>query len=398
MTAESLLFLTSTAGKELLDKYSSITEGALQNLAFTLSKNGVMYAADIVTLLKLRIKAQDKFTKASRMYFTVDGFEQAGGEKVARHISKRFLRVIPHDSRVIDLTCGIGSDTIILGEYFKVTTVDRDPVHIECARLNAREYGSLDNVTFVNGNSEDCITKADAFFLDPQRLRHGATKTRSLANSSPNILEILPKMFEITPNICIKISPAFDYDELKDLPYEHEVEIISEKNGNKAALLWFGKFKTCERRATMLDGDISFSDMHIDQKILTSELPLKYIYEPNVAVIKARLIDEVAMKYGLQKINAQVALLTSDNYIENCKTILRSFEVIDTRPFSWRELKKLLSEKGIDRAHIITRRFPENAEDVRVKLKLKEGGEYTIILTVLSSEKRYFILTKSIVV
>jgi len=62
-----------------------------------------------------------------------------------------------------------------------------------------------------------------------------------------------PNRLEVTENICIKISPAFDYEEVFKLPGDPEIEIISENNNNKGAFLWFGEFKNAKRKATILD-------------------------------------------------------------------------------------------------------------------------------------------------
>lgn len=398
MTIEALKFFNTSEGEALLQEYSNMTPKELDSLAMRLAKRKLLFSAELITLLKLRYKAVAKFRRANSMFFTTEGLEQAGEEKISQYIAQRFLRALPSQTKIADLTCGIGGNTISLAQHFKVLAIDCDAIHIECAKHNTNIYSVNENIEFRLGRSEDNIMPANGFFIDPQRLRAGQTKTRSLLNSSPNVFKILPQILKQTENICIKISPAFDYKEIKELPLEPEIEVISEKNTNKAALLWFGKFKSCNRRATIfLDDEIvSFIDEPPTKEIAIIPYPLKYIYEPDKAIIKAHLIDEIAEKYDLQKINPMIGLLTSENYIQDTRELFRIFEVIETQKFSLKNLKKLLSKKKINRAHIMPKRFPENPDLIRSKLKLKEGGEYAIILTALADDKYYFILTKYI--
>ena len=373
-------------------RYAKLSEKELNSLALILSKKGLEHIPALLSQIKFRQKAFGKFEKSEQMYFTGLGLEQATGEKISRHIADRFGKI----GKIVDLTAGIGGNLIFLAEKNKVVAVDQNEVHLKCSKLNAKTYGVLKNVEFVLGRAEENLIKdADAFFIDPAREREGRTKTRSIFNSSPKILEILPELLKITDKICIKISPAFDYKELDSLPLKPEVEIISEDNVCKVALLWFGEFKTAERRATCLIGNEKFSLVESPQKIFTSVLdqPLKFIYEPNKAIIKAHLIDELAQQFELKKINSETAFLTSDAMVSE-KKLFRSFEIISIEKFSIKDLKKKFKALGIERADILTRRFPVAVEELYEKLKIGEGGEYVLIFTVLKDNKRYCLLTK----
>ncbi|TSC95378.1 MAG: hypothetical protein Athens101410_628 [Parcubacteria group bacterium Athens1014_10] len=80
------------------------------------------------------------------------------------------------------------------------------------------------------------------------------------------------------------------------LPEAIEIEIISEDNICEMVLLWFGKFKTCDRRATCFIKDkvFSYTNRQPKENIKILDYPLSYLYESNKAIIKAHLIDEVA--------------------------------------------------------------------------------------------------------
>jgi|AntRauTorcE11897_2_1112592.scaffolds.fasta_scaffold07540_5 hypothetical protein len=395
MTLEALKFLRSKKGRELLDNYKNVNIKDLPSLVFKLSKKDISFTSEMVTLLKLRINALEKFFKASEMYFTTDGLEQASSEKVSEYVASRFKKVIKNGV-VTDLTSGIGGNAVFLAKYFKVRAVDLDKVHLECVKYNSFLYKTFDNIEFIHGKAEDNIKDSQAFIIDPQRIRGAKTKTRSIYNSEPNIVEMLPKMLEVTENICIKISPAFDYEEVFKLPGDPEIEIISENNNNKGAFLWFGEFKNAKRKATILDDkdSVFFSD-NIDLQNLNSTDSLKkYLFIPNKAIIKANLAEQVASFYNLLKISDKNELMTSDEIKKYPHKVFRCFEVLDYDIFSMKNIKNLVKINNIDRAHIVARHFGVNPEELRKRMKLKEGGEYSLILTDLA-DKKYIILTKN---
>ncbi|MGH3867633.1 MAG: hypothetical protein ACRDQ4_16155 [Pseudonocardiaceae bacterium] len=63
-------------------------------------------------------------------------------EVIARHRARRFEGA----ARVADLCCGIGGDLLALAGRRDVLAVDRDPLHLRMATLNADAYGVADGV------------------------------------------------------------------------------------------------------------------------------------------------------------------------------------------------------------------------------------------------------------
>ena len=59
---------------------------------------------------QLRKKAGQKFTRASRMFFTRRGLEQASGQRLAEYKASRFQSL----ENVADVCCGIGGDLLSL--------------------------------------------------------------------------------------------------------------------------------------------------------------------------------------------------------------------------------------------------------------------------------------------
>ena len=395
MTIEDIQYFKTKEGLGLIEQYKHLSDEDLEMLAFSLVKKKVPHYPYLITLLKLRKKAREKFTKADEMFFDSLSLEMATSERIAKHIALRFEKM----KKIVDLTCGIGGNAIFLAKNSKVVAVDLEKTSIEMAKLNSEAYGVQENIEFRVGNASFHIAKAaDAFFLDPMRSREGKSKSRSIYNSQPRLDEILPRLFKISANICVKISPAFDYKEVQNLSETPEIELISENNENKVALLWFGDLKTKGRKATLFVGDkkIEVSSEKNLKDIQIIDEPLKYIYEPNKAIIKAHLIDEIATEYDLAKINKNIAFLTKNSLIVNGKDKFRIFEVIQYKPFSLKELKKELRVLGVNRISVINRGTPILPENLIKDLRLKDGNEAFILLMKFKDNKNYYIISKMI--
>ena len=117
----------------------------------------------------------------------------------------------------------------------------------------------------------------------------------------------------------------------------------------------------------------------------------KYLYEPNVAILKVGAFQLVSEKFGLKKIHLHTHLYTSNKLVANFPG--RIFEVEKSFSFSKKELKDNLKE--VKKANISTRNFPETPESLHKKLKIKTGGDvYLFACTAL--EKKLLIKTKKI--
>lgn len=393
MTINDLKYLESTEGQSDYQKYHDFSDRDLEVLILKLHATKPNFGA-LVSQIKLRRKAVGKFFKSEEMFFTSLSLEQATSELIACHLAKRFKA----DWIVADLGCGLGANTIFLAELVKkVIAVDLDDFKIECAKHNAAVYGVNNKIEFRVGDANDNIdSDVDAFFLDPARDRDGATKTRSLLNSSPALLDILPKLFQVTKNVAVKISPAFDYEELALLPEQPEVEIISEDNNCKVAMLWFGDFKKVHRQATCFFKDTIYNITGDGlEKAAISDLKA-YLYEPNKAISKAHLVNKLANEFALAKIDFNSTYLTSDKLIvDNYVGAMRRFKIIESGDFSVKKLQKALKIRKINQTEIIVKNLKITADDLRARLKLKEGGQNLVILLNILEKKTYIIVEKN---
>jgi hypothetical protein len=68
----------------------------------------------------------------------------------------------------------------------------------------------------------------------------------------------------------------------------------------------------------------------------------------------------------------------------------RQFRIVDVTDFSKANLKRFL--KGISHANLTIRNFPATVQELRKRLKLKEGGSDYLFATTLSDGSHVLIL------
>lgn len=375
MDLDTLRFLQSSDGEGLL-RYAESLQGSLLTRISTLRKRyPPRVAASAVELIELRRKAAKKFSLAHRMFFTREALEQASSETISRYRAERFQQ----DTRVLDLACGVGGDTIGLATRCYVTAVDRDPLRLAMAEHNIRVYGLSHRVEFVCADATEIPLEADAAFLDPSR-RAGGRRVFRLEEMSPP-LSFLRRLVREVPDCAIKLSPATEYDEL--LALDGEIEFIGESGECKEALVWFGRFRTASRRATILPARVSIAAASDESgSIVPVRGPGRYLYEPDPCVIRAHLVEHLAAMLALWKIDTRIAYLSSDELVTNPFT--RPYEIVESLPFNLKALKNRLAAIGAGRVVVKKRGVPFEPQEMERQLRRPGGREIVVVLTRVS--------------
>lgn len=344
-------------------------------------------AAGLLEVAAARLKAsqQEKFSRASAMFFTRTGLEQSSGEAIAAHRAARFAANLLPGCRVADLGCGIGGDSLALAGYFAVTGVDLDPARLLFAEANLAAYGRAANfATLQTDINQFDPAPYQGLFFDPARRTGEGRRIFSVEDYAPP-LSIIKKWLPVVPEIAVKIAPGVKYDELAG--YECEVEIISERGDVKEAVLWFGRLRSQDtmgrpvaRRATLLPGEYTLTNLE-DKPPVPVQAPGRYLYEPDGAVIRAGLVEELALQIGAVKLNEDIAFLTSNRLVET--PFARAFEVLESLPFNLKKLNQRLNELGVGRVVVKKRGSPLDPQELERALKLKgpRDHEKIVVLT-----------------
>jgi SAM-dependent methyltransferase len=329
----------------------------------------------------LRRKAQAKFPQAEKMYFTREALEQATSYDVARYRAWRYGAGSnwAYD-RVGDLGCAIGGDSLALAEVTRVVGLEIDPLRVRLAQANLETLGLGEKATLIQADLRAALPfkPGMALFFDPAR-RAGGRRKFTVQQYDPPLVTIWEWLPDY-PNLGVKVSPGVDLEELAEYPAE--VEFISLKGELKEAALWFGALKTAERRATLLPGAHTLTE--IPGAALPIREPQAYLYEPDPAVIRAGLVTTLGMRLGAAQMDAEIAYLTLERLLQT--PFARAWQVADWFPFGLKRLRSYLRERGIGRVTVKKRGSPLEPEKLIHELRLRGDAEAVIFLTHLKGE------------
>ncbi|WP_168626243.1 MULTISPECIES: class I SAM-dependent methyltransferase [unclassified Cryobacterium] len=384
MDKSELIVLLSAEGLRLLDslpEYES-TDDVVRTVD-RLRKEGRSpeLVAAVLTQSKLRRRARHKLGPfADRMLFTEPGLEQATRLPIAALHAQRFRAAgLPH---VADLGCGIGVDAMAMaGIDLKVTAIERDEVTAAIAAYNLAPWPDS---TVINTDAEDIgIAEFDALYLDPAR-RSGARRLVDPADWTPS----LDFAFEVARQkpTGIKLSPAIDRDLI---PVDAEAQWISDAGEVVELGLWFGAVaRSGIRRSALVIGPHGAAELTAAEDSADAELGQlgEYLYEPDGAVIRARLIGDLARRIGARMVSERIAWLTSDAAVDS--PFASRFRVVEEFPFDVKTLKRELAARRIGTLEIKKRGADIDPAELRKKLAPKGEHSATLIITRIAGRHR----------
>lgn len=316
-----------------------------------------------------RAKAKLPSYYAVRAILPPRAYEQSSSEQCAAN--KRLT-----GTSVLDLTCGLGVDTLALSRKFaRVVSLERDPILAEVTRHNLRLLGA-DNVEVICTSAEEYLSDTtehfDWIFADPDRRSERGERMVLLEDCSPNMVALYPRLREVADNICIKCSPLFDTAEAFRKFNNCSVQTVSLSGECKEVNIYIDS-STPTLTATAIDIG-SFSTKHSDLNsysfapIPTSFDSYHYITLPDVALVHSRLTAAAFAGKADVWSNSGVAL--SKTKPEG--VVGRTFAIEAIYELGSKELKKRLKGQRIE---IFRRDFPLSNSEICRKFSVKEGAE-----------------------
>jgi SAM-dependent methyltransferase len=385
--------LNTSANASLLEALEAFDErhaAAAARLARAACEPEVAAAALSTARARKRAKRSGKFRHPEQMLFTRDGYEQSSSDAVARHRAVRFAA----QRSVVDLCCGIGSDTVALARAgCGVHAVDSDRDALACARANVAALGAGDAVRLVHGDAATLdLAGADAAFADPSR-RHENVRTFDAAAYSPPLSALLRRARSLPGGrLCVKVAPGIDFaspairEELDGLPLE--IELVSEHGTCKEAVLWCGEFARADgaRRATVIDrAGVHVLDGRASAPVAEQRPLAAYVGEPDAAVIRAGVLAEACRACGAAVLDRHIAYVTGASPLRS--SFIRWFRVVDAMPFSAKRVRSFLRSRGVGHLTVKTRAFP--MEPKQIEALVRSGGHEraTLICTTIGDKK-----------
>jgi hypothetical protein len=104
----------------------------------------------------------------------------------------------------------------------------------------------------------------------------------------------------------------------------------------------------------------------------------RYLYEPDGAVIRARLIGELAQDLGARTIDATIAYLSSDQLVATA--FASAYEITDVLPFHVKQLRAEVARRGI--GVLTVKKRGADVDPAVLRRQLRPAGPNSAVLIV----------------
>ena len=346
-------------------------------------------------LQKVKLKIPLFFNSPDILFPVQLSLEQSSSESTAKYKS-----TLCEGNLLIDLTGGFGVDCCFMAVNFKKTVyVEQNQ---ELCHLAVHNFNVLNRLQIEvrNVNAETFLSefnqKADWIYIDPARRSSTGKKVVFLSDCEPNVAELAPVLLTKATKVMLKLSPMMDISAaVNELKHTAEIHIISIENECKEVLLILDnevnkspKIKTinlAKANKTELFEYKHDEEMSAEVNFATSLSG--YLYEPNSAILKSGAFRLISERFGLDKLHINSHLYCSSNLIPDFPG--RIFRMEKVWGNSKNELRELAQK--IPKANISTRNYPISADELRKKLKIKDGGDIYLFASTAANENKLII-------
>lgn len=324
--------------------------------------------------ITLERRAHGKFSDPTGLLFERDALEQATSPGIARHHAQS----IPDGASVLDLGCGIGTDSMAFAAGgHRVVAVDRNRERVTLASFNLRAAlpGSGPAVAVV-GDAAEPPAGADVLFLDPDR-RTARGRAFRLADASPDA-DALERLRHGYAHTLVKAPPALPDAEI---PPDAAVEFLSEGGECREALLRFGPDETAGavRAIRVEDGALRLCGP--DARAVprrSADAPGAYLLDPDPALRRAGGVDALANELDAARVAPDSTYLFTDR--EPDSVWVRTYRVLTEQAFRARDLAKLLAEEPPGELIVKQRGVKIPEAELRRSLPTQPGGPVRILV------------------
>lgn len=374
--------------------------------------------------------------------------EQCSSETTAlykQQVVRRLLQGLSGPLSMADMTGGFGIDFSYLAPLFdRAYYIEQQEILCRIAQHNLKVLG-LKQAEVLHGDGVERMPEQAPLtlvFIDPARRDQQGKKTVALSDCTPDLSAIQERIRSCSHFCMAKLSPMLDiHQALQELKGVSEVHVVSVDNECKELLLILASgetenttgFATAEKRQET-DGNLASATEKAEEvaankledastssnseqsnvkkpaetrifcvnlqkgeqqtfeytaqeeasaEAVYTDQPGAYLYEPNTSLLKAGAYKCLCARFGVRKLHPNSHLYTSDTLCADFPG--RRFRVTGSRTFSKQDLKQIA--RDIPQANITIRNFPSTVQELRKKLKIKEGGDRYLFATTLKNEQ-----------
>lgn len=353
-------------------------------------------------------KKLPEWTKTDNIWFPPRlSMEQCSSETTARY--KQAIAERLGCKVLIDLTGGFGIDFSYMARNMEnAFYIEQQEVLCNIASHNFPLMG-LQNIKIYNTACEEFwnqyvsdSTTAEKqrekilIYLDPARRNNKGEKVFSINDCTPDVTLLQDSLLENSAYIMLKLSPMLDIAQarrqLKDIS---EIHIASVKGECKELIFVMSKdsdrqhyycvnFETDEAPFT---SDTSATTEQAEIALPSEITEGTFLFEPNASIMKAGVQNAFARRYNLKKLHPMSNLFLGKESIQNIPA--RQFIIERMSDFQKGNLKSFMQD--IRQANLTIRNFPSTVEDLKKRLKIKDGGNIYLFATTLSDDTHVLI-------
>ncbi|MGH3632659.1 MAG: THUMP-like domain-containing protein [Mycobacterium sp.] len=371
-------YLTSEAGCAALDVVAGFAlTNRVADIAAVRAQFGQRTPALVETVL-LRRRAATKLSElpgTGEWLFTDEALQQASAAPVALHRARRLAGALT-DSVVHDITCSIGTELAALRALAaRVLGSDIDPVRLAMARHNVGA-----TVDLCRADALQPVTRDTTVVVDPARRRGGRRRfnPRDYQPALDQLLEVYRDR-----QLVVKAAPGIDFDQIRRLGFDGEIEVTSYRGSVREACLWSAGLAEAgvRRRASILDRGEQITDAEPD------DCPVRpagrWIIDPDGAVVRAGLVRHYGARHGLWQLDPDIAYLSGDRLPPG----VRGFEVLQQLPLNERRLGRALSALHCGSLEILVRGVDVDPDALRRRLRLRGERPLSVVVTRVGSRR-----------
>jgi hypothetical protein len=347
-------------------------------------------ASQVQALQKIRHKIPGWYRQG--MYFPFPlSVEQASSEATARFKAGLF-----EVEKMADLTGGMGVDASFFARKAQsLTYVEQNAELLKATRHNFQIL-DIAGVDWYGGTAESFLAThpggLDLIYLDPARRHDAKGKVFQLSDCTPDVLQLKSLLLQKARRVLLKTAPLLDLKEAaRQLGQVAGIWVVAAQGECREVLyllepqapLW----ETVPIQAVHLQesgmASFTFHWQEEQEAMAVLSLPLKYLYEPNPAILKAGAFKSFGLRYGLSKLHAHTHLYTSEQLVDHVPA--RRFVIEQICRYDRKAVQAAVPD---GKAHITCRNFPDTPDLVRKKLGLQDGGEvYLFAATDVEQQK-----------
>lgn len=375
---QQLRDLQSATGQALLDRIRAQDQRP-DTLTGTAARLRTQFPPELVaaalTLHDLRTRARGKLGRADEWWLTRAGLEQSTSEVIATWRARRYRNL----GSVVDLCCGIGGDLIALADRSpngKVLAVDRDPLHLALAEANARVHGVRDRTTFREADVREVdLAEVDGVFIDPAR-RTG--RDRLAVGQSEPPLEWCIALAERVAHVGIKAAPGIPHHLV---PAGWELEMIGIGTDLKEAVLWSPAMARATTSATVVREDDAYHLKPIPGDPVSIRTPEAgdFLLDPNPAITRAGLVEDLARLTGGSKLDDRLAFLVNVTAVDS--PFARTLPIVASLPWNERQIRSRLRELDAGPVDVRRRGLAGDVDAIAKRLRGKGSRPLTVAMT-----------------